>query len=742
MSSFDLNKLASSVRKASSNFAKTAARATQQVLISTGAVEFEDDAQFVSLVNRFHQLDKYVNVIFEDVQQFINQMTLVYPATQSIASTFSEAFESSSRPHPLKAAADAFVNVQSQLDDDVIRGLQVYINDRVLDPLSRQHEKNSDLHHGLERRHKALLDLQIYDRKLHGMSQDNPHFAHTLEKKEQLVQHISSTSRELSDRLIQTNKERQRLLCNCFFSLSLAQTRFNALAARRCNEFLESAGPTFAEILRLSDEDRDMLRGFCRLPSGDEPPLQRPPRPPSSSAASPRGSLSPRATSPHRRTASDSYPSRTPPTTTPHQTPPSSRPQSPPPQNSGSESPRSLSPPPSSSRTRARSPARHRSAPAQAPVQPNATSPSATAQAQSGVADLLGLGLDDSASPPSASPPSSAESRPPAPASAAPASVPNGRARPSTSSVASVSSIEDFVSTGGASSSTPPGRSQLGPSPTLHAPQPQPHAHSATVPQHTQPQPRPHRTGSDNDIADFFGSSGGSAGSRGPAGGSVQHDLLATGEHRSFSPKQDETNGVIKDDLDYDRLDKERAARLRNQEEAPEIREQLKKKREEAIKVAQEERRQQMKQQDEQNKMETMEKDMVENMVNQEIESWAGGQRDNIRALLSTMDRVLWPGSGWKPVGMASLVQAAKVKLHYRKAIMVCHPDKTLNFSVEQKLIAEKVFDTLQTAWTSFEAMELKGGNSPMPHGMSSPMGGMGNMGNMAGRGGMQNPMG
>lgn len=62
--------------------------------------------------------------------------------------------------------------------------------------------------------------------------------------------------------------------------------------------------------------------------------------------------------------------------------------------------------------------------------------------------------------------------------------------------------------------------------------------------------------------------------------------------------------------------------------------------------------------------------------VDARIAAWRDGKRDNLRALLSSMENVLWEGSGWKKVGLHELVMANKVKIIYMKAIAKTHPDK------------------------------------------------------------------
>jgi hypothetical protein len=117
--------------------------------------------------------------------------------------------------------------------------------------------------------------------------------------------------------------------------------------------------------------------------------------------------------------------------------------------------------------------------------------------------------------------------------------------------------------------------------------------------------------------------------------------------------------------------------------------------------------------------------------VDARIAAWRDGKRDNLRALLGSLDQVLWENSGWKKVGLHELVMANKVKIHYMKAIAKCHPDKVSGHylystdyhmfqyssysanhddqlpqdaSTEVQLIAATVFATLNESWDKFKA--------------------------------------
>ena len=70
------------------------------------------------------------------------------------------------------------------------------------------------------------------------------------------------------------------------------------------------------------------------------------------------------------------------------------------------------------------------------------------------------------------------------------------------------------------------------------------------------------------------------------------------------------------------------------------------------------------------------EKFALADIVDAKLAAWKGTKADNLRALLGSLDTVLWPGAGWKKIGMAELVLPARVKVQYMKGIAKVHPDK------------------------------------------------------------------
>lgn len=66
----------------------------------------------------------------------------------------------------------------------------------------------------------------------------------------------------------------------------------------------------------------------------------------------------------------------------------------------------------------------------------------------------------------------------------------------------------------------------------------------------------------------------------------------------------------------------------------------------------------------------------LKDSVDARLLAWRGGKETNLRALLASLEAVLWPGLGWQKVGMHELVTPAQVKVRYMKAIAKLHPDK------------------------------------------------------------------
>lgn len=66
----------------------------------------------------------------------------------------------------------------------------------------------------------------------------------------------------------------------------------------------------------------------------------------------------------------------------------------------------------------------------------------------------------------------------------------------------------------------------------------------------------------------------------------------------------------------------------------------------------------------------------LKDSVDARLTAWKGGKETNIRALIASLENVLWPELGWAKVGMADLITEQQVKIRYMKAIAKLHPDK------------------------------------------------------------------
>ncbi|XP_041009376.1 auxilin-like protein 1 [Juglans microcarpa x Juglans regia] len=105
---------------------------------------------------------------------------------------------------------------------------------------------------------------------------------------------------------------------------------------------------------------------------------------------------------------------------------------------------------------------------------------------------------------------------------------------------------------------------------------------------------------------------------------------------------------------------------------------------------------------------EQAERNRLAETLDADVRRWSSGKEGNLRALLSTLQYILGPDSGWQPIPLTEVITAASVKKAYRKATLCVHPDKLQQrgASIQQKYICEKVFDLLKEAWNKFNSEE------------------------------------
>ncbi|XP_062102434.1 auxilin-like protein 1 [Humulus lupulus] len=105
---------------------------------------------------------------------------------------------------------------------------------------------------------------------------------------------------------------------------------------------------------------------------------------------------------------------------------------------------------------------------------------------------------------------------------------------------------------------------------------------------------------------------------------------------------------------------------------------------------------------------EQAERNRLAETLDADVRRWSSGKEGNLRALLSTLQYILGPDSGWHPIPLTEVITSAAVKKAYRKATLCVHPDKLQQrgASIHQKYICEKVFDLLKEAWNKFNSEE------------------------------------
>ncbi len=92
----------------------------------------------------------------------------------------------------------------------------------------------------------------------------------------------------------------------------------------------------------------------------------------------------------------------------------------------------------------------------------------------------------------------------------------------------------------------------------------------------------------------------------------------------------------------------------------------------------------------------------LKDSVDAKIDNWKRGKETNLRALLSSLDTIVWPELGWKPIALHQVLDQAGLKKNYTKAIARLHPDKIKkDATTEQKMIASAAFHAINEAWNA-----------------------------------------
>jgi cyclin G-associated kinase len=84
------------------------------------------------------------------------------------------------------------------------------------------------------------------------------------------------------------------------------------------------------------------------------------------------------------------------------------------------------------------------------------------------------------------------------------------------------------------------------------------------------------------------------------------------------------------------------------------------------------------------------------------IRNWTQNKNGNIRALLSSLDEVLWPEAGnWNVPSISDMLNDNVVKKVYKRACLLVHPDKQVG--QPHHALAQAIFTELNKAMIAFD---------------------------------------
>ncbi|ORZ39561.1 hypothetical protein BCR44DRAFT_1426780 [Catenaria anguillulae PL171] len=94
----------------------------------------------------------------------------------------------------------------------------------------------------------------------------------------------------------------------------------------------------------------------------------------------------------------------------------------------------------------------------------------------------------------------------------------------------------------------------------------------------------------------------------------------------------------------------------------------------------------------------------IKDEIDARVLAWKKGKETNLRALLSSLDTIVWPQLGLASPALSELITPQQVKIKYMKAIAKLHPDKLKTDDVAHKMVANAAFAALNEAWDAFRA--------------------------------------
>jgi hypothetical protein len=123
------------------------------------------------------------------------------------------------------------------------------------------------------------------------------------------------------------------------------------------------------------------------------------------------------------------------------------------------------------------------------------------------------------------------------------------------------------------------------------------------------------------------------------------------------------------------------------------------------MKKSQQKALQELQERDQKQKASESEEDEARKRLEPKIKAWSEehGKKKQLRALLGSLQLILWPGAEWKVVTLGDILDNSKCKRCYHKASRVVHPDKTHHLKAEERFLAKRIFDALSQAKTEFD---------------------------------------
>lgn len=240
------------------NAIKAVQRTQQAILEKVGMADKTDDDQCPE-IDTHHMLDEQLRKLYRHVDVYMRRLNAVAEAADDVAEDFADIFEQPA----MRECASLYAQAQKQIRAEEISVLGQMLHQHIFKPIRQEVEGRKDIEKRIEERKRHRLDFDAYRRKVNAAINAEPHNREQYEKHLQAARtSYDKRSQEVLREVARLNQHRFKLLSSAILTLMAAQGHFH----QSCHQkFADNSNSCIGFFRRSSVADPAMLDMWSRL---------------------------------------------------------------------------------------------------------------------------------------------------------------------------------------------------------------------------------------------------------------------------------------------------------------------------------------------------------------------------------------------------------------------------------------------------------------------------------------------